>query len=825
MFGSNTANAGSTPFKFGQTSQSRQQDEEPPPKKRLFATPTAQDNMARAAGVAGPAEPVQPKFTQPQRPASAKEEVTRAVSTEGPPQIPRYLSADKYKAYDENWRLKALNRHFKKFVGSIDIDTCDLASVVQNYLDHREAIGEGLSQFMRVQTAGSKRKAIDVDDMQEGESSSKKTKPQTLPPAFGSSAKQNATPSNIFGSVPSPKPSAPASTVRTADSSTSNLFKSMIPGATASAPAKSTTPPSSPPKTAAQPPKFELPKFGGAAAGVSFANAFASNAAKSSQELKKTSAEKRKAEEFDSDEDDEEEWSKKYEEEQEAKRRKIEAASKGAFGFIPSANTSRSNSPFAFAPQNDTGSRSNSPFTFGKPSAVKVTPGDAETAAISIESDGDGHVEHSGSTTESSQNESGNSGDDEEEEQEETQDEVEENEEEEGEPIPDLPKGESLFDRISKPATTPQQKEDEPILQSARKDNYKPSVMFGHIGKSTPEQPTFSPFTPANATPKADFVPTTKFEFSSGKATTSFGDSNSVFGGGAVKEGPIPGEGLFGSRPSTPQPGSQDKPAASVFGSSLTDKTPFGVDNRWTKGSPIKFGASTSDEAKDSAPAIEVSSATPPAKESKSLFGSTTKSSGGFFGAASSNGANVGFNFGGASAQPAPGFLSATSHLSAGISSRGSSPGIPSEAESTADEAEAPKDAQLVLAAAGEEDEEVLFETRSVLSRLYKDADLDELKPKIVAGWNKIGNGTVKLLKNKESGKSRIVFRVDPNANILLNTLLLNLPYTSTTAGKQGAMNFMANFLDGKTAQASLRVSTLDKAKELVSLCEANKKN
>ncbi|KAK5080733.1 hypothetical protein LTR05_008438 [Lithohypha guttulata] len=853
FFGSNTTNAGSTPFKPSQTFEP--QDDAPPAKRRLFNTSTARENMAREAGVVpGPLEPVQPKFTQPQKPQSATEQISRAVSTEGPPSIPRHLNADKYKSYDENWRLKALNRQFQRSVTSANVDTQDFASLVQNYLDHREAIGDGLVQFMRKQTAGSKRKATDVDDMQEDDAKSKKTKPSgdianskptsnnifgssSIKPAattsniFAQSTKPTPTASNIFGSVPSPKPATTSTSTSTGNSATANLFKNMIPGATTlpsfgSTPAKSTTPPSSPPKSAPQPSKFEVPKFGAAAG--DFASAFASKAEKSAAQLKRTSAEKRKSEDFDSDEDDADEWARKDEEAQRAKKAKIEAAAKGGFGFIPSASTSRSNSPFAFA--------SNT-----APAAPQSVTSESREPVNSIENDDDGSVR-----TESIHEGSGNSGDDEHEQEQEADDGLPEDAEEEGEPIPDLPKTESLFSRVEKPAHQ-EKVDDEPILQSARKDYYKPGLMFDHIGKSSPDQPAFSPFTPA--TVKQDFVPTTTFHFNATKPAT-LGNSSSVFGGGPLREGPIPGEGLFGSRPTTPQPANVEKAGSNggnIFASSFGGTKPIsGSDNTWTKGSPIKFGTSTgSDKEKDTAaPTIEVSAATPPTKgTSKPLFGTSTGTPGGFFGAATSNGASVGFSFGTPSTsadspKPAPGFLSAASHLGAspGLNSRGSSPGIPSEAESnlsgtdaedTNEHASQPQ-LDLKSANAGEEDESAIFEAKASLSRSYNESDLPE-NTKFIVGWNKIGSGFVRVLKHNDTNKCRIVFRTEPGANVLLNTRLISgVRYASEPTGKQGAVRFLASVegqKDGQLGQFLIRVGSKEKADEMAKACEDNKAN
>jgi len=734
-------------------------------------------------------------------------------------------------------------------IARCDSDKHDFLNLIQNYLDHREATGArglaGLERQKLEPVAGSKRRAIDVDDMQDATDQNKRSRPEPAPAsAFGDVSQQKpaSAPSNLFGSVASPNPATTFSPSRPAsDPTTSSRFKSMIPGATStsttptfsfgslSAP-KSTTPPSSPPKPAApQLPKFEVPKFGGSA-GTNFSNAFAQAAAVNAKKFEQQAKEKRKAEEFDSDEDDEEAWNKKYEEEQRAKKAKIEAAAKSLAvpGFVTSAESSRSNSPFNFggAPAKSI-ERSVSP-------AAPTTGGSSKEAAISIESDGD---QDTGS------GDSGNSGDDEHEQEQapdglldglledqaNESDDDQEAEEEEGEPIPDIAPENSLFSRVEKSKST--EKEEPTIFQPSANNSFKPGVTFGNIGKGTPEAPTFSPFTPATA-PKGDFVPAKTFNF-----TPTQPAGSSAFGAN-LKDGPVPGEGLFGSRPSTPQPpataDAKDTKRTSVFGAA----TSFGSsDNTWKAGSPIKFGSSNSDKKDDTAPSVEVTAATPPAKDQSKpfagLFGQSTSSS------AANGGSSLGFNFGNpanTSDKPAPGFLSAATHLkggssglSSGGSSRGSSPGVTSEAESVTTDTEQTYDdpqASLMNANAGEENEDVLYESKAALSRMYKDSEFteeDREKKGLQPGWRKMGAGTTKILRDRETGKARILFRAEPGANILLNTrLLAGAKYTSQPIGRNGAVTFPVA-VEGGMQLWMVKVKTKGDSERLAKIMEENK--
>lgn len=62
----------------------------------------------------------------------------------------------------------------------------------------------------------------------------------------------------------------------------------------------------------------------------------------------------------------------------------------------------------------------------------------------------------------------------------------------------------------------------------------------------------------------------------------------------------------------------------------------------------------------------------------------------------------------------------------------------------------------------GEDDEDVLFKTRAKVFRFGCDVGGD-------ACWKERGKGDIKLLKNKENGKVRVLLRVDKTRKIRLN--------------------------------------------------------
>ena len=354
-------------------------------------------------------------------------------------------------------------------------------------------------------------------------------------------------------------------------------------------------------------------------------------------------------------------------------------------------------------------------------------------------------------------------------------------------------KGRSIFDRVQ---GLPRKTDENPngnngipaIMNSATKPGWKPAPKFAGLGKSTPEQPTFSPFTP-----DPNFKPATTFNFNNSAPTTPNTDNTSVLGGAAAKFDPK-FDGLFGSRPSTPS--QLDRPT--------NGPNSMAADHTWKQGSPIRFGTSTPDKNTD-APKF---SFTAPSPSNKDGADDTPRPFGNLFGkpapdSASKPDGSLGFSFGQSSTTPAPGFLSAAPHLGVGgsatssaLSSRASSPGL-TDNESVAtdvtdtDEAPPPSDTQAKYneSRAGEEDEETVYEVPTVKAlRLTNDKTASKKDP--VGTWVTMGQGPLRLLKNKD-GKTRLVLRNSTNGNIILNEYLqpkLAWSVQNQANGKTGAV-------------------------------------
>ncbi|OJJ49113.1 hypothetical protein ASPZODRAFT_13850 [Penicilliopsis zonata CBS 506.65] len=311
--------------------------------------------------------------------------------------------------------------------------------------------------------------------------------------------------------------------------------------------------------------------------------------------------------------------------------------------------------------------------------------------------------------------------------------------------------GRSLFDRI--------QYDD---AGKPKRDAAEDKNIGGLFGSSkfassfnTPGSTTPNPFTPNSRPPSAQ-----------GEAS----GSSSVFGG------------LF----NTPAPAAAESGTAS------------GSDHTWKINSPIKFGGPS---APTSAPKTEgeASAAAPSAvKPFSTLFGSQTPSDTKSF--TPSQQPSLGFSFGGPS-QGTPSLFGAPTGTA--TPSRSTTPGIASDtgAEESADgdAAENLPQVDLSRGGAGEEDEDVVHETRA-----------RALKFKAGEGWESQGVGFLRILKNRNTSRGRILLRADPSGNVVLNTLIMKeVSYKVNGSG----VHFIVPQADGKPEQWAVRVKKEETAK------------
>jgi hypothetical protein len=803
------------------------------------AAPSQSETSRPFSGFGNPSAASTPNLKAPATAAATKPAPTGQLSKKpvfnaaAASSVPTHLNAEGYKEFDNQDKLRALNRAFRKKLMATDVATHDIDVLLRTYVAARSAIGADLGLYQRT-FAGTKRKVDEPEETvpsqykkarSEDSQSSIAPKP-TLPSASSTSdtGMSSMTPStapapsdtNIFArsaqqikpSQPVPKPlegnkasqildtmipkspakvtSQPSATtdkprnvfggIQPLSTTGSSLFGSPAqPSQSSSSPSKplfgqgnpSTTP--SKPSLGFQPsttPAKSPPKFGGfkPTGSVGGSDAFSAFAKSADSGAKKRRAELLE-DEYSSSEESQAEGRKKIEEQEKAKKAKYDAIPKT--GFVPSFGAAPKRSgPF----ETDT---SGDEKADDEDTTEEVQhEADDEDQEEDSEEDGEGEDDEDDDVPTADQPDGGS----------ETSQELStEHIQQEIKNNPDA--GKSLFDRISLPAA--RQDEDTPaasieqpaIMDSNTKPGFKPSIMFGGIGKSTPEPPAASPFTSVPAT-----QPLFKFTPASGT-----NDNTSVLGG-AASNVPARFEGMFGSRPSTP---SQDQPKP-TFNTSVGPS-----DNTWKQGSPIKFGT-TPEKSKD-APSFSFTAASPANKNGSE---ETPKPFAGLFGTAADTGkkpdASLGFSFG---AKPAPGYLSATPHLglggsatSSGISSRQSSPGLTDNESVATDvtDTEAPppdEQAKYNEGRAGEEDEDLVYEVATVKALRLTNDKTETPKDK-KGSWVTMGQGPLRLLRNSE-GKPRLLVRNATNGNVILNEYLqpkMGWSVQNQPGGKTGAV-------------------------------------
>ena len=266
---------------------------------------------------------------------------------------------------------------------------------------------------------------------------------------------------------------------------------------------------------------------------------------------------------------------------------------------------------------------------------------------------------------------------------------------------------------------------------------------------------------------------------------------------------------------------------------------PSAEDQTWKPGKPITFsnvgpvstdGTSATSSLKapstdqKTTPLINLFGASPPTSASTQSKPTST-----LFGTPPTNmpAANAGFSFGG---PPKPATnnnnLSATSVLTSGVTSRATSPGATSTGGESANEStveeEAPKDEQISLATAraGEEDEDILFEIRAKAREFAVDETAEK---KGEMSWQVRGLGSLRVLKHRQTKKTRMVLRQDPSGKVVLNAALMETVEYKNRPAK--TVSFGAATGSGKMSNWTITVKDNDDAKRLASILESNKSN
>ena len=629
----------------------------------------------------------------------------------------------------------------------------------------------------------------------------------------------------------------------------------------------STTPTKSPPKKqlveAPKPPSFGPPKFA-ATSGTNFMSAFGAQAAANKEKLDKAEKAKRKAEDFDSDEDDEAEFDRKYEEEQRAKRSKITEAVSGPIlgGFKPSVTgPSRTPSPFDAFLAKAQPPKSESMFVEQDKSA---TDDETEQEVSGSSESTEGHDDEEEEAEEGE--EAGDAGDEEEEEVEEDHEEAE---------AVDEGAAASFFGRITRnpnlntdgtkkgangglkdTSSTPWVSNTPAVTTPSDPFSHVAATpgIFNHDRFKTPKAPTFSPFTPINGDSEqeesaSEAAPTTNGIFGSTTPTVSprkssdDDDQKKPNPFAAIPKG-TPFKGFTStppyfdfqtssmllssaaSTPGKPAPATSNNPFGSLSNGTNAESP---QNHTWEKGTPIKFASSTTANKENTAPpSFNFTEATPegtPEKQTaptgpkpfQSLFGT-----GGVKAAATSGG--LGFGFGSAA-----GSSLTPSIFSSVASSRATSPGLTdTESVGTDTDEPPPSDPQsdLTSSRAGEEHEETLYEVRTKALRFVSELEMGRGESN-KRDWLTQGVGHLRILKNKDTGKTRMVLRGEPAGNIVINANLekqieYKAPSRTDGVGKGGMLKFAIPITD-EVQSWVLKVKTEQIAQDLAEVMEAHK--
>ncbi|KAL2042176.1 hypothetical protein N7G274_005364 [Stereocaulon virgatum] len=623
-----------------------------------------------------------------------------------------------------------------------------------------------------------------------------------------------------------------------------------IPSSTPLLSANASAPPTSIQTSSAAPklPAFQVPKFG---TPVNFAEAFRK---KSEADAKK----KRKAEEFDSDEDDEEVWERMDAERERAKKQKQEQETKPKGPVWENGKlvwpSDKENTDAAVTSTKPMGKE----VTGASPVSVKPSDsetGDADTMPTKLTSSYDsvlnqpkpvlpngtnifgsnifGHLSGSESGAEGSKTGDADADDEEEEEDEgghnvydneETRDEEEHDQTESRESSANafdshLPRSAGLskplekpslgglFDRISKD-------DNGKAIRQTPMPNDQPSSQAS-IFSSEPAStgPSSNPFTAVNSSSAPKDKPASQpSRFFSQSAST--GQSSNPFPA-------INASTNSSNKPKAPF-GTLNLPANVKASLAARDPVNTNDDHTWKADSPIKFGGS------ESPPSVNITSPSPTKSPFTGLFGApktntaaeTPTKPSALFSMAPTKTPSTGLGFGFTPSNPTTKALAPPSNNVSGASSRATSPGATtgeSATESTADAEDetAPKDEQIDLTAGGqgEEDEDVAFVVKGKAIMYNPSSKV----------WDTKGLGFLRILKHRDTGKSRMVMRTDPSGKIILNASLSSqLKYTSSQ--KQHVRIPFAN-AEGKIEAWTLKVGKDGDAKALSKILEENKSN
>ncbi|KAL8874021.1 MAG: hypothetical protein Q9174_000587 [Haloplaca sp. 1 TL-2023] len=256
-------------------------------------------------------------------------------------------------------------------------------------------------------------------------------------------------------------------------------------------------------------------------------------------------------------------------------------------------------------------------------------------------------------------------------------------------------------------------------------------------------------------------------------------------------------------------------------GASASSNSPSG-DNTWKAGTPLKFASSTT------APSFNLTAPSPTKTPLTGLFGAPKASTPSETPSSQAKPAPLTF---GISAPPKDSSesLAPPSGTQSESTSRATSPGAPSSdnGNEASDEVhEAPTHPELDAAEANkaEADEDTIFEAMAKVHELapQKTRNPQTGKEEHSHKWITRGHEQFRVLKNRETKKTRMLMKLKVNGRVILNAgLQQSLTYNLATP-KQVRVPVPA---DGKITTWHIQVGKETAAQELVNVLEANKAN
>lgn len=572
------------------------------------------------------------------------------------------------------------------------------------------------------------------------------------------------------------------------------------------------------------PPAIQAPKFG-AIGGSNFMAQFGRKAEDDAQKEKA----KRKAEEFDSDEDDEAEWERQDAEKQRAKKQKLEEAAQSAKNNIFKFNASKaspSSGQSSDSQSTDSLRPNSNPGTSTTPEGSPVKPSTSFIPITSTSSNSFGESVLSNAKPSGSQSNV---------------------------------REDNIFGKYSNPTSDAEgsktgNADDEESDVSDYDDDggpqdggagLKPSMTNPfHLSTLPYQGPTLTGL--AQGSPKVAsrslFDRIEKDEHGNPKRDTEPAEEKKSEGKG--RENPFINSSDGQKTTDLPAKSTSNR-KSDLFGiptSTTSGFRNFGnstgpyANKTWKPESPIRFqDADTITSVSDTvttpkAPSTEQKGS--PASGFTSLFGApkpgtsdtSSKSLSNIFGNTPTKAQSsiVGFGFGGPPKPSTANSLAVPSPFGSNATSRATSPGATTGGESANESnAEAAEDVveqheQVNLTVGPEEQEENnLFEVEA------KAFELDAEKKWVVKGV-----GRLKVMKHRQTSKTRILMRMNPGGKIILNAALMsNMDYEHVPGRKKDSVRFGAATGAGNLTSCLVQPTATEDAKELARVLEENKSN